>query len=393
MSFPTEGRSGEIDDRVRLTLAGDDVRIFEDYSVHTAVLQQPAAFSTRLSAGKRLARELLERFPPGPKTPFELSIGPYKQFTGDVDAVDVVGAEGSTSVSFRGRDPVARLYDSDIEDEQTFENESYLGIVQRGLKAVGFGDRLVEVSNTANLKIRSGARVKIRKEPIKVDEVRRVKTGGGERVVVTAKLGESWYDFIHRHIEKFGLFLWADANGDFILSRPNRDQDPLYEFSRQRGQRRNVCNVRDAHFTNDTARRLASVVIFARAGGKKYGRNHVSGAYVDEEMEALGFKRRRVYRDANVSNAVEASAYAARKIGEVNRASWKLVYTLQGHSAPTIDGGRAVVIPDTVAMVNDDELGIHEPLYIESCEYKSPPRSTTVTMMRPRDIVFDAFED
>lgn len=391
MTFPRDP-NGEIDDRVGLSLAGDEVRIFEEYNVHTAILQQPAAFSTRLSAGKRLARELIASYPPGPKTPFTLTIGPYRQFTGEIDAIDVAGATGSTSVSFRGRDMLARLHDADIEAEKTFENLSHADLLREALKDVGLGDRRVEISNDANVNVRTGTRVKIIAPPVTPSEIRRVKTGAGEKIVVTAKLGESWLTFLQRHFEKLGLFCWADAEGHFVLSRPNKFQQPLYTFVRQRGQRANVCNVVDAHFSNDTSKRFSEVVIFARSGGKKHGRNHIHDGFVDQEMVDLGFKRRRVYRDANVNDAREASAYAARKLGEINRASWRLVYTVSGHTAPAIDGGRAVIVPDTMAQIEDDELGINEPLYVESCEYRSPPRTTTITFMRPRDIVFGDFD-
>lgn len=393
MAFATEGSSGELDDRVRLQLGPDDVRIFETYEVHSGIFAQPNAFETKLSAGKRLARELIEKYPPGPKTRFALSVGPFRQFTGHVDALDIHADDGSTSVTFKGRDELARLMDNDIDAERTFTNMSLEELVKTALRDVGLGNKIVEVSNLASAKVRSGLNVKIQKEPVNVDEVKRVQSGNGERVVVTAKLGESWLDFLHRHIEKQGLFIWSDAYGNVVLSRPNKFQDPLLHFWRERGQTRNICNVTRASLTNDTTHRFAEVVIFARNGGKKFGRNHIHGGFVDEEMARLGFGRRRVYRDANVSNAEEAAAYAARKIGEINRRGWRLEYTVSGHTAPKFGSvkERGIPTPDTIARVDDDELGIHEPLYIESVVFKSPPRHTVITFMRPKDIVFGDF--
>lgn len=391
-TFATE-ENGEVDDRVRLQLGGaGEVRIFEDYAVHTAILQQPAQFQTRLSAGKRLARELLADFPPGPKTPFTLSIGPCPQFTGELDEVEVAGPSGSTSVSFKGRDLSARLFDGDIDADRSFENVSYKGLVEASLKDVGLKGKLVTLSNEENLRVRTGRKVKIVRLPIATSEVKRVTTGAGEKVTVTASLGESWLDFLQRHLNKYGLFLWSTADGHFVISRPARDAEPLYRFVRQRGQRANVCNVEDAHLTFSTTRRFSEVVVFTRSGKKREGRNHLHGSFVDEEMKALGFNRRRVYRDANVETVEEAAAYAARKVGELNRASWRLVYTISGHTAPSIGGGRAVIVPDTIAEVQDDELGLNGNFYVESCEYRSPPRKTVVTLMRPRDLVFDAFK-
>ncbi len=74
----------------------------------------------------------------------------------------------------------------------------------------------------------------------------------------------------------------------------------------------------------------------------------------------------------------------------MNRASVKLVYVISGHTAPTMADTtkRAVIVPDTVARIDDEELGIHENWYVEAVEYRSPPRTTVVTMMRIQDLLF-----
>jgi prophage tail gpP-like protein len=396
MAFPTEKGSDELDDRVRLGIGEDRARIFEEYSVQSSILQQPAAFSVRLSAGGGTAA-LLKRYPP--RTPFTLDIGPCRQFTGELDGYTADGASGETSVTFHGRDLMARLFDSDIDAERSFENSSYVELMQSALNEVGLSGRLVSTDNAANIRIRSGVGVTLFSKP--VDDAllkanltgQAFQTSTGQKLVIKAKLGESWFDFLQRHIQKFGLFMWADANGGFILSRPAKDQAPTYRIVRQRGLTRNAVNVKRAQLVNNTVRRMAEVVIHTRSLGKKFGRKSFAGGYDDEEMRGWGYTKRRVFRDVNVTNETEAEAYAARAIGEANRAGWRLTYTISGHTLLTMKGSRAVVVPDTVVRVDDDELNIHEPLYVESCDYRSPPRETTITLMRPKDIVFGAFEE
>ena len=65
--------NGEVDDRIRVGFKGIDTRIFENYSVKIAVLQQPAAFSVRMG-GLEMPKELFARYPAG--TLFSLSVGP-----------------------------------------------------------------------------------------------------------------------------------------------------------------------------------------------------------------------------------------------------------------------------------------------------------------------------
>ena len=387
-SFP-QSPNGEIDDRVQILFGGIEVRKFEDYSVHTSILQQPAAFSARLSARSGSAT-ILKQIPPGSN--FEIRIGSLPQFTGFTDGYEASGTSVSTSVTIKGRNVLAKLYDNDVDADQSLTNVTYEDIVKKAMKEVGLGDRLLQVDNAKNRRVSSGFKVSAIAEPKFAKEVVQSGTGPIVKHVVQAKLGESWLDFIQRHIAKAGLFLWADFEGNIVLSTPNGNQKPTFEWVRQRGRLANRVNVSSAAFRNDTTRRFSEVVIYARSGGRKSGRGKLHGGFEDREMLDLGLSRTRIYRDVNVYTPRQAEAYARRKIAEINRASWFLQYTFSGHTAPTIGGGRAVVIPDVIAHVRDDELGIDENLYIESVEYRSPPQTTMVTMMRLRDLVFGADE-
>jgi prophage tail gpP-like protein len=390
MSIGKEPVTDENDDSVRIKFGADDVRIVEHYSFHSSILQQPAAFTVKLSAGRGTSA-ILARYPPGPSTRVALYIGPYRQFTGELDAPNASGDANGSSIEFKGRDLMARLYAQDITAERSFNNATYEELFKAALTDVGQGHKIIEISNTANRKVRSGAGVKVSREPVLVDEVRQTPSGIGLRNTVTAKLGETWLVFLERHFGKVGLFPWCDVNGNFVLSRPNGDQEPTFHFYRKRGgSRGDVANVERYSFVNDTTQRFSEVVIFARNGGRKFGHNHTKGSFRDEEMVALGFNRRKVHRDVNVSSTEEAEFYARRKIAEVNRASWKLQYTVSGHSATTIQDRRkrAIVCPDMVARVDDDELNIHDNMYIESVEHQSPPRTSVVTLMRIQDLLF-----
>jgi prophage tail gpP-like protein len=393
MSLQRDPDSFEINDKVSIRLGTDDnIRSVEHYDFHCSILQQPQAFALKLS-GAQGAADLLKKYPPGPQGVCQLFIGQHPQFTGELDAVNAQGTANETSVELRGRDLMARLHDSDITGERSFSNSTYEELFKAALADVALAGRGVKFDNRANRVIRSGANVKARTEPVKVDEVKQVAGGTNKfRTVVTAKMGESWLTFLERHFNKLGLFMWCDADGNFILSRPNGDQEATYHFFRKRGVGSSRSNVESFSFTNDTVHRLGQVVIFARNLGRKYGHNHTNGRFVDEEMVALGFGhyKRRVYRDVDVGSEEEARFYAQRAIAEANRASWKLQYVISGHSAPWMKDPKKhiVIVPDTVARIDDDELNIHDNMYIESVQYRSPPRTAVVTMMRLQDLVF-----
>ncbi len=218
--------------------------------------------------------------------------------------------------------------------------------------------------------------------------------GGTGGYTITAKMGERWLEFLQKHLEKAGLFLWSDFEGNIVLSTPNGEQDATYHFVRQLGQAQNQGKILGGRIVNNTTKRFAYVQIFARGNGKKLGRGKLNGAFIDDEMVAYGYKRARTFRDANCLSELQAQKYARHKIGEANRASWNVTYTMRGHWAFTPDGGRAVLAPDTVAQVDDEELGISGELYIETVEFRGgAATTTTVTMMRPGDLTFEKDPD
>lgn len=381
------------DERVRLRFPGSknkllqEPKFFEDYAVRLSVLQQPAAFAVRLSARDGSA-QLLRDLPNNSK--FELYVGTHPQFTGFTDAQMANGSAGSTSVTLKGRDVLAKLFDNDVDAELSMTNVTYADVVKKAMLKVGLDPNKLVFNNAKNKQIRTGFRVREVKVPVVSSDVIRTDGGAVVKHVVRAKLGESWLDFIRRHIAKAGLFVWTDTDGNVILSAPNPNQTPFFHWVRERGTLNGRVNVFDAQFVNDTTHRFSEVVIYARGGGRHSGRGKLHGGHVDQEMVDLGIDRLKVYRDTNVTSPKEAEFYARRKIAEINRASFHLSYTFAGHIAPTKNGGRAVITPDCVAQIKDDEFGIDEPMYIETVEYKSPPQTTTVTLMRIKDLIFGA---
>jgi len=386
--------NGELFERVRLFVGDEakkDVAIFEDYHVKVAILQQPAAFATRLSAA-RGAPDILRKFLPGTK--YTLSIANQPQFVGTIDAADAESSSNGTFVTLRGRDLLAKLFDSDVDAAMTFTNVTFRDITKKALAAVGLGDLAIHLDNKQNREIKSGVKVVAVKEPVVRSDVIRSGSGPSTKHVVHAKLGESWLAFLHRHFEKAGLFIWTTARGDVVISSPNGNQRPTFQWCRLGdGSVARNTKVVDAKLRNDTTRRLGEVHIYTRGTGKKAGFGKLHGDFMDAEMiarrpEGYGLHRLHVERDVNVSTPEQARFYARRKIAEARRAGWSLTYTFAGHTSATPNGHRAVIAPDLVVGVRDEGLGVYENLYIESVEYTSPPQRTVVTMMRVEDLIF-----
>jgi prophage tail gpP-like protein len=291
---------GGPDDRVRLTLDGKEVLVAESYEVKQSILTQPSAFSLRLGWGKVL-KDLIAQAPP--RTPFELGIGEVPRASGLTDGFEVDQNGTATELTIRGRDALAPLHDAFVGADGTFTDQTYLELVTTALREVGLADRSVLSSNAANRRIMTGAPVVELGPPLSVAEIlEEAGTRGTVYHVVQAKLGERWYAFLRRHLDRAGLVLWARADGHFTLSRPNAAQAPAYRILRRRGQLRNEVNVISARFKNETTPRYSEVIVYARGGGRKFGRGKVKGDFVDDEMEAMGYKRPLVIRDAYASS-------------------------------------------------------------------------------------------
>lgn len=136
----------------------DEIRIAEAYEIKMSVLQQPSAFSIRMGWGG-IAAELFAKYPPN--SPFTISIGDSSNAalvqSGVTDARAVPSGKFS-QVEFRGRDFMARLFDSFIDTERSFSDPTYFGLTRKVMDLVGLQDHELVAGNEANRKLITGAK-------------------------------------------------------------------------------------------------------------------------------------------------------------------------------------------------------------------------------------------
>ena len=206
------------------------------------------------------------------------------------------------------------------------------------------------------------------------------------------KLGDTYYGFYKKEADRAGLFIFAGFDKNtFILTEPNAKQKPTYRLYRKRGLDRNEVNVLSHRYHNRTEGRHAKYIVVGRGGSGKGGREKVRGEFVDQEMVDLGYSKPWAKEDPDAKSAAQCEFYARRACAEARRQGWELVYTVEGHTAPSLVGnGRAVWAIDTIVDVQDDELGIYGPHWIEGVTLRGGPNGTTteITLMRPEDLVF-----
>lgn len=395
---------GKVDDVVRLQLGNQDVLICESYQVHVGVLQQPANFTLRLGQGTSIL-PLIQANPP--HTPFTLSIGGVPQFDGYTDGYEAEGSLGATELTLEGRDRSSELHVGEFQQQTSYNNLTYQQLAQAMLNLIGEGNATLLADNAATRQIRAGVGVvTTAPEPVLNSDVISdpTATSGAPNTTIATKINEKYMRFMRRHFDRAGVMFWAGQPGVFVLGIPNGNQRPTYQFLRRRGLSSNQVNILSAKYKFNTVGRFTECEVHSRNGGRKNGRAKFSGAYVDDEMfnpplsYVVGAQplRFHAYRDANVTSVEQAETYARRKAAESRRKGWSLVYEIAGHTCPSLVGGdRAVITPDTVANVVDDELGLSGNFYVESVVYKRSGAGTTtsVTMMRITDLIFGSEDE
>lgn len=383
--FNSGGRGKE--PRLTLTLDGREVLFAERYQVKLGILTQPAAFSLTLGTASDLAK-LIRDTPPN--TIFDLRIDERLVMRGALDGHGSQGAASSLTV--QGRDVLAPLHDPDMLQEQSFKDDTYLALVRKVLDSVGLEEASLVTSNDENRTRLTGKKTRLKgpSRDVASLQVNDASTAGGAiKKHVQSQLGEKAYEFCKRHLDRAGLFLWAGADGQFILSEPNPNQVPLYRIQRSEGWTPEFSDVVDHEYKNDTVGRFTEIHVYTRGETKKTGRGATVAVVRDSEMALWGFERVRVLRDANADTLKKAEYMGRRKMAESRRQGWRLSYTVKGHTTGSPLGGTVVWAPDTVVEVDDKHLGIDGVFWIEAVTFNGAPQATTVVeLMRPRDLIF-----
>lgn len=401
MSKQNEG-IGDNNDHVILELNGTEIKIAESYEVKVSILQQPSAFSLRLGSDSSAA-DILKLAKPG--TPFKLSIvtngTPRVIQAGRIDSRSIP-TSNATQIEVRGRDWMAHLFDSFIEEEQDFPQKDFYSLTRAVMDRAGLlkdiGYDLV-ATNDAHRLLTTGTSPKLHGGTELAQELLTgALSGTGQLVYKTlkAKLGVRYFDFLQTQYKLAGLFLWASPNKTFVLSRPRATQNASFFLRRSRNGGTNII---DCRFQDDTTMRHGLVTVYGKSGGGKRGVEICRGAEVDPEMLNHGFVKGIVVHDPDAKTKEECEYVARRIIADERRAGWQLEYTVAGHqvASPNSDTGFAVWGPDTVVNVNDEEIHVDDDpslnfkrdLYLEAVTYsRNPQTQTKLTLMRPGDLLF-----
>lgn len=404
---------GSQDDRVRLLIAGQELPNYVRYSVKTGIMHQPSNWSVVLGAGRpqkdaMTAGELMRLAMPGKS--FELRIGNTRVQSGIVEDRDVSDSSGTT-VTVGGRDWMAPLVKNHIRADIDFGQPTYFEITRRVLDLCGLQNHKLYGDNEANRRAVSRS-VKAIAKPMRdivENESTNTQTNANTKVNlqrVVGKLGGTWFEFLKTQYKKVGLFLWATADGDFVLSRPTGTHDPLYRIIRRRGVPRTMTGTLSRSFSDHTSGRHANSKCCCKGARGAKGVTKNSYTWNDFEMKSYGFDDWLVLYDDDANTPKDVEYISKRKLAEERRDSWVLRYTVSGHTTPALSDPNRLLIwtPDTTVTVIDEDLGdmldekasglnsafaSGQDCFIEEVEFtRSPQTSAAIRTMRKQDLYY-----
>lgn len=377
-------------DVVSLILNGETVIQAESYQVKAAVLTQPSAFSMRLGTGDSLAK-LIAKFPPN--TPFQLKINDNLYQTGHTDSGGS-SSSGSSELVVSGRDVLAKIHDPSIPEEFTLKQVTFKDLVRKALDENGLKDAAIVGSNEANRAAMTGIKrtLELQGPRDALGEHVETDSGGLVKKEAEAHFGETWNEYLRRHLDHAGIFLWAASDGSFVVSEPNPNQVPLYQLLRKYKTTNGIVDastIIGETFNNDTTGRCSKCNVYTRGPSRKKGRQNAVGSATDKEMVGYGFSRLKVIKDVNAQTPKRAEFWARKHIAETIRRGWRLSYKVFGHTTKSMIGEHAIWAPDTIVYVDDEKLGLRGNYYVEGVTFDSSPHTTTtLDLMRVDSLIF-----
>jgi prophage tail gpP-like protein len=170
---------------------------------------------------------------------------------------------------------------------------------------------------------------------------------------------ETVYQFVDRHLSRFGLMMWDAPDGRIVIGAPDDEQNPIYVMSMRRDPvlaRAN--NLLSASKVEDFEEVPRDLWVFGVGGGRDQNQARVKFVSLDPTLFGVDpvLDRTAVIIDESIKTQQQAEARARREM--MRRSLMKDTWTLQTDSFHYWTGTQALpYVVDTVADVAIDVAG------------------------------------
>ncbi len=346
-----------------------------------------------------------------------LAINGHVQGDGYIDDVSVSnGRDVGTTITLEGRDRLAQMVDTNMDPRIKFPASQTLEqfILQIAAPFGWSSESQVTDSNAANRNVLTGQTRGVSKS---------VK-GRYIKSVLTHQLKpyphEGTFSFLSRITQRHGLWTWLSADGtQLVVGKPSFDQRSSGSLIRRVGNS-TANNVLRGSSRSSLRSQPSIIVAQGRGGGGEFPKSRLTvlienpavaadnraifAAYPDAKVVHLlddsganvtaarftplasAVSRPMFLEDDEAKTPDELENFVRRELALKIRQHFTAHYVVDGH---TMNGVPWAV--DTMVDVDDDRLGIHEPLYVLSRTFtksRSDGTKTQLELIKPHSLIF-----
>lgn len=305
----------------------------------------------------------------------EITIDGQLQCTGWIDRVTADCTDGDgVSVTVEGRDFLRMLVKANIHPATAVKEMTLIDMVESTFRQIYQGIPVAYVyDNAANRALMTGSKTKSSSK----------RKGKKDSLIdyCQAHANESAFEFCARNLRRFGLWMWATADGQVCVGAPNYDQPASYQIIRKRGN--TIVDVERASYTHDRTNVPSHVFVRGRSNSKDWQVQKCKSTVIDPAFD-YDDDRPKVFCPMMLSHDEATTddqclSFAWQELSRLKQDEKVYTCTLKGHRNPRTGNVYAI---DTVAHVEDEPLGINDDFYVVRRTFKKSVTGGTTTELK-----------
>jgi prophage tail gpP-like protein len=313
--------------------------------------------------------EIKDRIEPDFKV--QIYIGNNLQLTGWIDKLTVKSStSGGLTVNMQGRDVLRPLCKANIHPDTRIKDRKLIEVIEEVVRCYYTTPPNVTYEVDANMTF-LGVAVRGKKGKRTNDQLqKRIESA-------QAHPQEGAFEFIARNLRRFGLWMWASADGNIIVSSPDYEQEPSYIIQRRPGDKQ--VSVLDASFTWDRTSIPSQVTVRGRASSKEFEKTSVRGFVVDPKARNKDFVEPLYMVHDQAETKSSCFDFAEQELSRYRENERIYECEMLGHRDKR--NGNIFQV-GTIATVDDQYLGISEPMFVASRTFNKNLSGGTTTSLK-----------
>jgi prophage tail gpP-like protein len=405
---------------LQIPSAGINITTFKTYEFNSNFLAPTDGWHFTIGDDE-LTDSIIKTLLPG--TLISFSINGLVQGTGYVDGVDVASSgKGGTEITVHGRDRLAQVVDACADPRiRLTSGMSINDALRTFLSSFGWSnpDTQYLVNNEPNRNVMTGQTrgtpTSKKGKPLKSYTIHQTKPYPAEGT----------FAFLSRLSQRFGLWIWLTADGQFVvISKPDFTSPSIYTLRHKRGPESVYNNIESSHASVDYSNQPSVIIATGFGTGGENAIGGLSVGIVNPAIDtnnsaiinaypstrfvpwpdtpwisppvAFPYARPLFLHDDESKTIDELTAFVRREMSLRVRKTLTYTCEVEGHAISQTTGkpneGDAYVwTVDTMVNVEDDISNIHEPLYLMARTFiksRDGGTRTRLELIRPHSIEF-----